>query len=329
VDPFFPGVQFVVRRLCVLDVSLCWAHCDQILEADQKQGVQLFIKHQMSNQEQFIDSSLDTLRKFRDARRIYLEHLVLNKKSQVEQHHNLLALMLIEDYKNTDSSHKLRNLILSSDHLNMHFLLDKLRGTPLHYESAILLGRMSRYSEALHLLINQLGDHDLALSFCDDIASRLQRKGSEELMFELLTTYLNPTDQANKEQYLIKAIDLMNNRAGELNGNQVLNSLPANWNIASILPAIKVFIRQSNQEHRSTQISKALNKGNNVNLKSEYLSITSEPIHILPNHYCIHCKKGFAGTRVSRYPNGVMVHEHCVINKKICPLTGQIFELSV
>jgi len=329
VDPFFPGVQFVIRRLCVLDASLCWSHCDVILEANQELGVELFIKHQLSAQDDFIDTALDTLRKFPKARRIYLEHLVLNKKSQVEQHHNLLALMLIEDYKNSDSSNKLRTLILSSTHLNMLFLLDKLRGTSLHYESAILLGRMARYSEALHLLINQLGDHDLALSFCDDIASRLQKKEKEDLMFQLLSIYLNPSDQANKQEYLVKAIDLMNSRAGDFNGSQVLNSLPANWNIASILPAIKVFIRQSNQEHRSTQISKALHKGNNVNLKSEYLAITSQPIHILPNHYCISCKKGFAGTRVSRYPNGVMLHEQCVINKKICPLTGQIFELSV
>eukprot|EP00088_Acartia_fossae_P061422 TRINITY_DN7383_c0_g1_i3.p1 TRINITY_DN7383_c0_g1~~TRINITY_DN7383_c0_g1_i3.p1 ORF type:complete len:236 (+),score=30.43 TRINITY_DN7383_c0_g1_i3:73-708(+) len=211
----------------------------------------------------------------------------------------------------------------------MHFLLDKLRGTALHYESAILLGRLSRYGEALQLLINQLGDHDLAQTFCDDIAKTLDRKAKEELMFQLLSIYLNPVEPSKKEEFLVKAIDLMNNRACDMSGSQVLNNLPANWNIASIMPAIKVFLRQSNQERKETQISKALHKGNNFNLKSEYLAITSEPIHIQPNHYCIHCKKGFAGSRVSRYPNGVMLHEHCVVNKKICPLTGQIFELSV
>ena len=50
------------RRLCVLDESVCWTHCHQILECDERQGVQLFIKHQLANQEQFIETALDVLR---------------------------------------------------------------------------------------------------------------------------------------------------------------------------------------------------------------------------------------------------------------------------
>ena len=46
-------------------------------------GVNLFMKHKNSNDPDFIDKALDILRKFRNARRIYLEYLVMTQNSQV------------------------------------------------------------------------------------------------------------------------------------------------------------------------------------------------------------------------------------------------------
>ena len=41
--------------------------------------------------------------------------------------------------------------------------------------------------------------------------------------------------------------------------------------------------------------------------------------------YCVVCKKSFHSCQLSRYPNGVVVHNECVKDPRVCPLTGQMF----
>jgi len=328
-DPLFPGNEFYSRKLTCSSERLMWSYIDALLKSDQKLAAATLNKHQNSAEPDFVDKSLNILNNYKEARKIFLQVLVLEKDSQVEKHHTLLAMLLIESHDSPEDLEKLRKLILSSTHLNTQFLLDKLEETDLMYERAILHGRLKQYDRALDILVNKMKDHSLAIRFCDDIAEGKQTQEKERILFLLLSTYLNPATEESKETFLVKAVDLINTRAADLNPNQVLAVLPVDWNIATILPAIKVFIRHKSHAMKMAKITKNLSKVENITVKGEYVGLANSPIHVLPNNYCVICKKGFQGTSVARYPNGILLHEHCIVNKQICPLTGQVFKLDV
>jgi len=329
VDPMFPGPVYFASKLCGLDQQLAWACVESILAVDEEVGASVFIKHRNSDDQKFIEKSLSLMCKYKEARRIYLEDLVFNKQSQVEKHHTLLALMLIDTHSDLVGGNKLRKLILTSSHLNTRFLLDKLRETNLGYERAILHGRVKEYAQAIDILVNTMKDHALALRFCDDIADTTNKQEKEKLLFLLLSTYLHPAKEESREAFLVQAVDLINSRASDLNGTQVMSALPEDWNLATILPAVKVFLRETSHNLRMTKLTKNLSKGENLNTRQEYVLLSSQPVHIRPNNYCVVCKKSFVGSPVSRYPNGVLLHQDCVVNKEICPLTGQVFKLQI
>ena len=67
-------------------------------------------------------------------------------------------------------------------------------------------------------------------------------------------------------------------------------------------------------------------KTDNLNAKLELFNLTKEPIKLGENMYCVLCKKPFTDCSFTRYPNKVLVHNACVIDENICPLTGQVFK---
>jgi len=143
---------------------------------------------------------------------------------------------------------------------------------------------------------------------------------------QLLNCYLNPLDNKDKDRYTVLAVDLINNRAGDLNGPQVLAALPQHWNISIIMPALRKFSRSQVHHQRMTKVSKHLYRGENVQLRNKLISLTREPVVIQTNHYCVSCKKGFSGEGlVARYPNGVTLHADCIKDETVCPITGTVF----
>ena len=77
------------------------------------------------------------------------------------------------------------------------------------------------------------------------------------------------------------------------------------WNIATILPAIKVFIRHKSHAMKMAKITKNLSKVENITVKGEYVGLANSPIHVLPNNYCVICKK------VSLHSSHLKNLDHC------------------
>ena len=338
-DENFPGIEFFCRQLSLCSETMIYNHCDIPLKLDQQQGVKLFMKPRLSTEQdcQFIDNTLNILSKYEGAKISFLKFLVFEKDSQVEKHHTQLALTFINKVKQstpalteveteTEGCRDLSRLILTSKHLNANFLLQHLNDTNLNYEKAILHGKLGQHDQALNILVSKLENYKMAENYCDDICEAEGPEAKSHLLLSLLNIYLNPTD-TNKEKFTSLAVDLINNRAEDLNGVKVLSQLPAHWNISIILPALRKFSRNLLHSQRMENINKHLHKGENIQLREKLRSLTRDPVTVLSTHYCASCQKGFGAENIARYPNGVMIHEACVKSEEVCPVTGEVFRI--
>jgi len=333
-DEYFPGVEFFSRQLSLCSEDLVYQYCDIALQKDTKMGAKLFMKPQLNfgSDNQYIDNALNILSKYPEARISFLEFLVLERNSEVEKHHTQLAMAFISKFKaaseSENQSQNLSKLILTSKHLNAKFLLQNLKDTDLNYEKAILHGKLSEHDRALDILVNKLKDYQLAENYCDDISAN-QAEAKAKLLFLLLSIYMNPTSQLEKDKFTTLAVDLINNRAEDLNGSKVISILPESWNISIILPALRKFSRNLIHTQRMTKIAKHLYKGENIQVHSQLVNNTKDPIFVLPNSYCVACQKPFSTGGVARYPNGVMLHPECVKDAQVCPVTGEVFRIKL
>ena len=121
--------------------------------------------------------------------------------------------------QNLAYSSNLSKLILSSEHLNANFLLQKLSDTDLNYQKAILHGKLGENEKALDILVNSLHDYSLAEKYCDDMSVGKSETKSK-LLLQLLSLYLQPRNDADKENFTSLAVDLINSRASEMDGSR-------------------------------------------------------------------------------------------------------------
>ena len=331
-DEHFDGVERFCQHLKRCSDELLFKHCDKVLVKDIKIGSSLFMKPDLDIQDNgnFIETALNILARYPEAKIEFLKYLVFERNSQDEKHHTQLALSFISDLRNDgDKCLKadLSRLILTSRHLNASFLLQQIADTSLEYEKAILHGKLGEHPKALDILVNRIQDHKLAENYCDDLSLQKPELKST-LLFTLLSVYLNPTSQTNKEKFTTLAVELINTRAEDLNGSKVLSVLPQHWNIAIILPALKTFSRKSLHSQRMTSVKKNLHKAEYVHLRGKLIEAESSPIYVKPNHYCAVSQKPFSGDgAIVRYPNGILIREEVLVSDNICPVTGEVFNI--
>ena len=151
---------------------------------------------------------------------------------------------------------------------------------------------------------------------------------SPRLFNMLLEVYLDkelPKEQ--QEELTSPALDLLQRRAKEMDPVAVLRILPDHWSITALLPALNSMVRSKIHDRRMSSVKKHLAEAEHLNLQQEELQLIENPIFILENSYCMVCKKNFRCPKVSRYPNGVVLHPECIKDVSICPITGQIFNM--
>ena len=261
---------------------------------------------------------------------------------------------------------KFRNLIVSSSLINASFVLTILEKDfkDFHQERAFLLGRLGDHVKALKILVHDLKDFLAAEDYCDKImessdtpnvsietsnvnkscqiklhsktntSKSTPRTGesnnkNSRLLNDLLEVYLD--QELSKEQQMElsgPALDLLHRRANEMDPMEVLRILPDHWSIAALLPAINSMVRSKIHDRRMNSVKKHLAEAEHLNLQCEEIQLVENPIFVHENSYCMVCKKSFRCPKVSRYPNGVVLHPECVKDSSICPITGQIFKMS-
>ncbi|CAG8439841.1 14430_t:CDS:10 [Funneliformis mosseae] len=329
----------LLRKLDDHDIVLEYANW--ITKHDEVIGAQIFIQPNL-RRSLLIEPSLvlDQLRTVgKNGLKLYLEYLVIQRKSQEEQHHTELALLYVEELETILQSNEAKEDLLSqgratlitflqsSTRYNAKLILNKLLEIQiLKAELAVVYGKLDDHEKALHILVDDLRDYRGAEFYClyagrmiGIISAKKQsdNKSIEDkdlistrrtLFSMLLKVYLQ-----NGNEIIEKIINLLNTHAVYLDTNEVMESLPEFWSVEMLNEFLIRSLRQNYHEYREGQILKGLCRGENTmtsfELYQAYQAIG--PIVINQNVSCSICKEYISGSDFMRQPNNDIVHVNC------------------
>ncbi|KAM4796789.1 transforming growth factor-beta receptor-associated protein 1 [Rhinophrynus dorsalis] len=312
------------------DQHLVWQYADWVLQKSEQVGVHIFTKRSAEEQLQngfSPDKIVSHLCKYRKALLMYLEHLVLEKRIQKENYHTHLAVLYVEEVlrlKSGDSSdqeeledqrRRLQNLLRQSDHYRVLFIIDKIKGSDLHLERAILHGKLEEHDQALDILVHHLKDFPAAESYCVWSSQGRDAPYRQRLFQLLLSSYLSPASPDNT--LLVAAIDLLNNHPTEFDAVSVLQLLPESWSVQLLAPFLAGSMREHVHALRMSQMALGLAKAENIIYKQEKLNLREKPVVLSEKKFCSVCRNPFKEPVFIRYPNGHIVHTHCATNHHV------------
>lgn len=314
------------------DNDLVWKYSEWVLQKSEQIGVQIFTRRPYDEQQKngfCPDDVIKCLRKYPRAILKYLEHLVLDKRLQKEKYHTHLAVMYLEEVQRLKSTAlenceelveyqtKLRSLLQQSDLYRVHLLLDKIKNTDLHLESAILYGKLEEHDKALNILVHQLKDFPAAEDYCLWNSVSKDAHYRQRLFHLLLTIYLNPDSPDGTLQ--VAGVDLLNKHASEFNTTQVLKQLPETWSVQLLAPFLAGSMRESIHNRTMAQLAVGLAKSENLIYKHERVKMRGRPIVLSDKQLCQICQSPFSEPTFVRHPNGIIVHTHCAASRRMNP----------
>lgn len=306
------------------DQQLVWQYADWVLQKSEQDGVQIFTKRALEEHLQDVfcpDKIVSYLCKYRKALLIYLEHLVMAKNIQKEKYHTHLAVLYLEEIlrlKSVESSdqteledlrQRFQNLLQQSDLYRVLFLIDKIKGTDMHMERAILHGKLEEHDQALNILVHHLKDFAAAENYCMWNSRGRDISYRKRLFQLLLSSYLTPSTSDNS--LTVAAVDLLNNHPTEFDASSVLRLLPENWSVQLLFPFLAGAMREHVHALRMSQVAIGLAKAENIIYKKEKLNMREKPVILSEKKFCHACRKPFHEPVFVRNPNGHIVHTHC------------------
>lgn len=146
-------------------------------------------------------------------------------------------------------------------------LTDKIQGTDLHMESAILYGKLEEHEKALHILVHKLKDFHAAEEYCRWNSENRDVQYRRRLFHLLLSVYLDPG--TSHCALVTPAVDLLNNHAAQFDAALVLQLVPDSWSVQLLSPFLAGAVRQSVHTKRMTQAALGLAQAENLIYKYE------------------------------------------------------------
>ncbi|XP_037662751.1 transforming growth factor-beta receptor-associated protein 1 [Choloepus didactylus] len=313
------------------DQELVWKYVDWVLQKSEEVGVQVFTKRPLDERQKNSFSPNDIikcLKKYPKALVKYLEHLVIDRRLQKEEYHTHLALLYLEEVLRertsasgkgtevTETQAKLRSLLQKSDLYRVHFLIDKIQGTSLHMERAILHGKLEEHGKALHVLVQELKDFPAAEDYCLWSSEGRDAPYRQRLFHTLLALYLNAGPDC---ELVVAAVDLLNRHTAEFDAAQVLQLLPDTWSVQLLCPFLTGAVRSSLHTRRMTQVALGLAKAENLIYKYDKMKLKGSSVRLSDKKVCQMCQNPFCESAFVRYPNGGLVHTHCAASRPGSP----------
>ncbi|CAG0882189.1 unnamed protein product [Darwinula stevensoni] len=290
-DPSFQGIGFLEKYIIMChDRDIVWKYADFVFGRDPDFPVTMLIGR---DPEEWPPSIIITyLSKYPQAQLKYLEHLVLEDKSEREDYHTQLALNYLSQIEKGNMERKekevetgrmkLRKLIALSSQFKAQLLLGRTKELGLLEEMALLYGKLGEHKKALDILVHELGDTDAARDYCltcSDKADTDERTTRAHLLLILLQTYLNPSlDQESQMQLRGPALDLLVKHATDFNVTDVLAILPDSWRLDSVHTFLIKSIREALHSKRMLQVKRNLSQELDLHESFVHLCLTRESI---------------------------------------------------
>ncbi|XP_072850624.2 transforming growth factor-beta receptor-associated protein 1 isoform X2 [Pogona vitticeps] len=312
------------------DHELVWKYAEWVLQRSEEVGVYIFTKRPLEEEQRNSfnpDDVIRCLNKFPISLVKYLEFLVLERGIKKEKFHTHLAVLYLDEILHLQSlgaegceelaktQAKLRHLLRKSDLYRVHFILDKISGTDLHMECAILYGKLEEHDKALHILVHELKNFAAAEDYCVWNSESKDLPYRQKLFHTLLLTYLNSS--TSEEELIMAAVDLLNHHAPDFDAVCVLQLIPDSWSVQLLSSFLTGAMRESIHAQRMTRIAVGLAEVENLTYKHEKIKLKGHPTILSDKKLCQVCQSPFCEPAFVRYPNGSVVHTHCAANRLV------------
>ncbi|CAF99758.1 unnamed protein product, partial [Tetraodon nigroviridis] len=327
--------EYIVNFLCSCScLDLVWKYADWALQKDPAVGVSIFTKRSCAKDQPQLnpDDVIEYLGRHSRALLLYLEHLVLEKKTQKEKYHTHLAVLYLEKVLSLLSAsppdeeqlsrarERLQGMLRGSDLYRVQYLLGKMEDCEqLLLERATLHGKLEEYDKALQILVHKLRDFRSAEAFCTWAASGRDPSYQERLFHQLLGVYLTGNETAEggggSGDLKMAAVDLLNRHGEVFDAARVLQLLPEEWSLQLLRPFLARAVRASMHASRTSQIALGLSRSEHLQMLHDRLKERKKPIFVSEKKGCHLCHNTFSEPDVVCLPGAVPVHIGCVARR--------------
>uniref|UniRef100_A0A674DDG9 Transforming growth factor, beta receptor associated protein 1 n=1 Tax=Salmo trutta TaxID=8032 RepID=A0A674DDG9_SALTR len=259
--------------------DLVWKYADWALQRDQTIGVQIFTRRPKDQVKDQVnpDDVITYLGKHSQALLLYLEHLVLGRRIQIQEYDQLFLERATLHGK------------LEEHDKALHILVHQLKDFPAA-EAYCVRGSASRdpayQQRLLHLLLGVYLDRDLPSS-----------TGTGELE--------------------MAAVDLLNRHGELFDAVRVLDLLPEGWSLQLLRPFLGRALRGSMHACRTSQVALGLARSENLQLQHDRLKQRRSPVLVSEKKGCVLCHNTFSEPDCVCLPGGVPVHTHCAAQRVV------------
>nr|XP_018917958.1 PREDICTED: vam6/Vps39-like protein [Bemisia tabaci] len=214
---------------------------------------------------------------------------------------------------------KLFKFLEESDSYGPETVLIHFPHDSMFEERCIILGKLGRHEQVLSIYLNNLGDIQRAIRYCDKVY-KANVEGRDQVYFLLIKLLINPPDiyfggsshTTPPQPDLETALTILESNAGKIDALKVLSILPDDIQMTKIKHFLTLSLSKQLDERRRAQVLKGLVYAEHLQVHELRMFYESQSFLITEFNVCPVCKKRFTNqSAFVRYPNGDVVHYSC------------------
>lgn len=207
-------------------------------------------------------------------------------------------------------------------------VMEKIEGSELWQEQAIVLRREGKHSAALQVLALKLRDLDAAERYCIELGEIGNSMREEEALLQLLDLYLHPED--DRPPLHREAVGLLLRHGGKLDPLRVVEALSTDMPLQGASSSLSRLLRDLVHRHRQGQIVRQLARSNGLAARAARVRERMRMAIITEASECGSCGRRIGSRLFALYPHNLVVCYQCLARsgEHVCPNTGHDFRTS-
>lgn len=227
--------------------------------------------------------------------------------------------------KTTASQQKLEKFLDRSLHYEPQIVVQWLQqgeyARSFYKERSIVYRKMRNHAAAINMFLNEVNKMSEALRYATEVSKE------EGDAFKLLLQYVLKPDSSGQVRRIEEAIEVINTCEG-VDATSALPMLPGETKLCKLSDFIKISLRNVQAKRRNRELYHHTLTSLVQQCEVAARQVRSKRCIIESETLCVRCRKKIRDTNFARYPNGILVHQACVDEEHVDPISGKDYKVS-